>query len=69
MPSSSGKASEAPRPRSTVRRGRVFFVIIIFVSSAIALVGYGAAAAPASDALRIRNGLLSTIPRISEDQR
>src|SRR5688572_3433889 len=29
MPSSSGKASVAPRPRNTVRRGIAFFVMII----------------------------------------
>ena len=34
MPSSSGSASAAPAPRSTVRRGMAFLVIIMILSSA-----------------------------------
>ena len=51
MASSNGSATAAPIPRSTVRRGKAFFVM-----------NHGCT-------LRIRNGLLSTTPRISDEKR
>src|SRR5688572_31851784 len=46
MPSSSGKATVAPRPRSTVRRGMAFFVVIMTLTSWLSVYRNASAALP-----------------------
>ena len=69
MLSSSGNASIAPRPRSTVRRGIAFFEMIIVAPHPHSRLGPGDVPCGCPRATAMLNGVLVTMPAMIDDQR